>query len=298
MAQVMVPALALWRRSAVVVAVIILTLISTIASVDAPASQAFIEFNHQRVREFRDRHDPKHPHTLRVVMLGNSRLKNATIDAEQPALSATDPRPERIESFRLVANWAVFRNFEPLLDEIRGLRADVYVIQMDLLVEEMAPSFQHQLAFRYLRWLTAGKGVWTWYEPKKEQLDLVCTNESEPEMRATRAETKLIVDPSAASPQMAQDFIAAVTAAGARVLLVSVPKSEPFERIMPSVSPTMIATARQIANSTPGVTIAAYPNALPIDHFCDVTHLNREGAAAYSRWLVDRLSSVRLASGP
>ena len=293
----MVPALALWRRSAAVVAIIAFALIAAVALVDAPASQAFVEFNHQRIRTFQDQHDPRRPRIPRVVLLGNSRLKNATIDTESPALSAAGAGPGRIESFRLVANWAVFRNFEPLLDEIRGLRADVYVIQMDLLVEEMAPSFQHELAFKYLRWLTAGKGAWTWYEPMKEQLDLVCTNESEPEMRATRAETKLIVDPSAASPRMAQEFIAAVTAAGARVLLVSVPKSEPFERILPSVSPTMIATARQIANSAPGVTIATYPNSLPIDHFCDVTHLNREGAAAYSRWLFDRLSSVRLASG-
>jgi hypothetical protein len=297
MEQVVVPALAVWRHTAVVVAIIAFALIAAIALVDAPASQAFVEFNYQRIRAFQDRHDPKRPHILRVVLLGNSRLKNATIETESPALSAVSPGPGRIESFRLVANWAVFRNFEPLLDEIRALQADVYVIQMDLLVEEMAPAFQHQLAFRYLRWLTAGKGVWTWYEPMKEQLDLVCTNESEPEIRANRAETKLIVDPSAASPRMAQDFITAVTAAGARVLLVSIPKSEPFERIIPSASPTMIATARQIANSAPGVTIATYPNSLPIDHFCDVTHLNREGAAAYSRWLFDRLSSIRLASG-
>jgi hypothetical protein len=297
MGQAMVPSLALWCRTAAVVGTVIFGLIAAVAVVDAPASQAFVEFNHQRIREFRNQHDPKRPHTLRVVMLGNSRLKNATIDTEPPALNAIGPQPQRIESFRLVANWAVFRNFEPLLEEIRALRADVYVIQMDLLVEEMAPAFQHQLTFRYLRWLTAGRGTWTWYEPTTEQLNLVCTNESEPEMRVARAETKLIVNPSAASPRMARDFIAAVTAAGARVLLVSIPKSEPFEKVIPSVSSTMITTARQIANSAPGVTIATYPNSLPIDHFCDVTHLNREGAAAYSRWLFDRLSSVRLASG-
>ena len=293
----MIPDLVVWRRALAALSVLVLAGIAGGLALGAPHSQAYHEYNLQRLTEFRALHDPQDSRALRIVMLGNSRLKNATIDRNMLERLAADRGFERFEQFRLVANWAVFRDFEPLLDELRTLDPDLYVIQLDLLADEMTKTWVVELNYKYLRWLTAGKGAWTWYEPMKEQLDLVCTNESEPEMRATRAETKLIVDPSAASPRMAREFIADVTAAGARVLLVSVPKSEPFERIIPSVSPTMIATARQIANSAPGVTIAAYPNSLPIDHFCDVTHLNREGAAAYSRWLFDRLSQVVLASG-
>ena len=291
----MVPALALWYRATAVFAAIIISLLAIVALADVPASQAFIEFNLQRLRDFRERHDPKAADTLRVVLLGNSRLKNATFDSK--ILEQTDVRaPKRIESFRLVANWAVFENFVPLLDEVRALHADVYVIQMDLLVEEMAPPFQSQLVYSYMRWLTAGNGAWTWFEPTAEQLALICTNETEPGARAARARARLVVDPFGESPRLARAFIEDVTSSGAKVLLVSIPKAGGFEEIMPSVTPAMLAAAREVADLTSGVTVAAYSGSLPDDHFCDVTHLNRAGGAAYSRWLAAQLSSIRLAS--
>jgi hypothetical protein len=292
----MVPAFALWRRAVAVVAAIVLSLLAIIALADVPASQGFIDFNIGRVREFRERHDPKPADTLRVVLLGNSRLKNATIDSQILEQTAVGRAHRRIESFRLVANWAVFENFVPLLDNVQALHADVYVIQMDLLVEEMAPPFQYQLVYSYMRWLTAGKGKWTWFDPPTEQLAPACTKETEPEGRAARALARLVVDPSAESPRLARAFIEDVTTRGAKVLLVSIPKAGRFEEIMPSVTPAMLAAAREVADLTPGVTVAAYSGILPDDHFCDVTHLNRAGGAAYSRWLAEQLSSIRLAS--
>src|SRR5262245_48215264 len=147
----MVPALELWRRAAAIAGAIAFGLYAITILVEAPASQGFIDFNLERVREFRDRHDPKPADTLRIVLIGNSRLKNATIDSQVLEQRSVGAGAKRIESFRLVANWAVFENFVPLLDEIRALHADVYVIQMDLLVEEMAPPFEHQLMFSYMR---------------------------------------------------------------------------------------------------------------------------------------------------
>lgn len=286
-----VPDLSLWRRSAAILSIVVFALIGLGLAVGAPPSQAYYDFNLQRLREFQNTHPTKGPDTLRVVMLGNSRLKNGTIAAADIDRWASQHGYSRIESFRLVANWAVFRNFAPLLEQIRTLQPDVYVVQMDLLVDDMAPVFKNQLAFTYLRWLTAGEGTWSWYEPREEQLGLVCTNEAQPEMRAARAVLKLTGDPQSESPRMARAFIRDVARAGAKVVLVTVPKSTAFEQVSPSVTETMLTAARQLATELPMVRVMPFSRSLPDDHFCDVTHLNRQGAAAYSRWLVEQLAT-------
>lgn len=285
-----VPDLSLWRRSVAVLSILVFALIGLGFAVGAPPSQAYYEFNLQRLRDFQASHAPRKQKSLRVVMIGNSRLKNGTIETADIARWAGEHGYSNIEAFRLVANWAVFKNFTPLLDQIRSLEPDVYVVQMDLLVDDMAPVFEHQLAFSYLRWLTAGEGTWSWYEPREEQLSLVCTNEGQPEMRAARAVLKLTSDPESESPQMARAFIRDVARAGARVVLVSVPKSDAFERLSPSVTDTMLTAARQLAAELPTVHVSPFSRTLPDDHFCDVTHLSRQGAAIYSRWLVDQLA--------
>jgi hypothetical protein len=228
-------------------------------------------------------------------MLGNSRLKNGTIETAQIDRFAGQYGFARIEYFRLVANWAVFRNFAPLLDEVRALQPDVYIVQMDLLIDDMSPALESELAFNYLRWLAAGDGPWSWYEPRDEQLGLVCSSERQPELRSARAFLKLISDPESESPQMARAFVRELAAAGAGVLLVSVPKSDALERVSPSVNDAMLTAARQLAAELPSVTVAPFVESLPDGHFCDVTHFNSQGASAYSRWLVEQLSRVELA---
>jgi hypothetical protein len=292
----MIPDLSLWRRAAAILSVLLLALIGIGVAVGAPPSQAFYAFNLQRLQEFQAAHDPRDARTLRVVMLGNSRLKNGTIDGAQIERWAKQYGDTRIEYFRLVANWAVFRDFAPLLDEVRALRPDVYVVQMDLLVEDTALAYEAELAFNYMRWLTAGEGPWSWYEPKGEQLGLVCTNEAEPEARAARAAQKLTSDPDSESPRMARAFIREVALDGTEVLLVTVPKSVAFERVSPSVNDQMLAAARGIAAELPTVTVAPFAGSLPDDHFCDVAHLNRQGAAAFSRWLVGQIATTEVAA--
>jgi len=295
LASIMVPELSLWRRAAAVLSLLVFTLAGLGLAVGAPPSQAYYEFNLQRLREFQAAHATKAPGTLRVVMLGNSRLKNGTIETAQIERWAAERGYAGIEAFRLVANWAVFRNFAPLLDQVRALQPDVYVVQMDLLIDDMAPTFESHLAFNYLRWLTAGDGTWSWYEPQDEQLGLVCTDEGQPEMRAARAVLKLTGDPTSESPQLARAFIREVTATGAEVLLVSVPKSDAFELVSPSVNDAMLTAAQQVAAELPSVTVAPFVGSLPDNHFCDVTHLNHQGAAAYSRWLVEQLVTIEIA---
>ena len=73
--------------------------------VEIPQSQAFLEFNPRRASEFAaaPRGDE-----LRVVMLGNSRLKYATLDKARLAGLAADLGYGRVRFLRLVNNRAVF----------------------------------------------------------------------------------------------------------------------------------------------------------------------------------------------
>ena len=289
----MVPELTLWRRATIISLTVVAALFGIGLTCEAPPSQAFLDFNLQRLRAFRSEHEPRDPRVLRVVLLGNSRLKNATIDPAVFDAAAEGSGLPRVEAFRLVANWAIFSNFDPLLDEVRAIEPDAYIIQMDLLVEEMARPFKTQIAFNYLRWLASGSGPWSWYEPKSEQLGVVCTNEQMPEQRAARAEEKLIVDIESQSAHRAREFIRAIAADGARIILVSVPKTQAFERVLPSASADMLASARALAAELPQVIVSPFTGTLPDDQFCDVTHLNRAGASAYSRWLIEQIGAAR-----
>ncbi len=293
LASIMVPELTLWRRAAMISLTVVAALFGIALTCEAPPSQAFLDFNLQRLRAFRSEHEPRDPRALRVVLLGNSRLKNATIDPAVFDAAAEGNGLPRVEAFRLVANWAIFSNLDPLLDEVRTMEPDAYIIQMDLLVEDMAWPFKTQIAFNYLRWQVSGNGPWSWYEPESEQLELVCTSEQVPDQRAARAEEKLIVDTGSPSARRAREFIRAIAADGARIVLVSVPKTQAFERVMPSANEDMLSSARDLAAELPQVIVSPFTGALPDDRFCDVTHLNRAGASAYSRWLIEQLAAAR-----
>jgi hypothetical protein len=115
-------------------------------------------------------------------------------------------------------------------------------------------------------------------------------------VRAFQADLKLVADPNGQSPQMAREFIEAVTAAGDRVLIVSVPKSNELEERLPSVDAVALSAARSLQAENPSVSVAVFPTALPDQFFCDVTHLGPRGTEAYSRWLVDQLASTQIAT--
>jgi hypothetical protein len=292
----MIPDLVVWRRALAALSVLVLAGIAGGLALGAPHSQAYHEYNLQRLTEFRALYDPQDSRALRIVMLGNSRLKNATIDRDMLERLAADRGFERFEQFRLVANWAVFRDFEPLLDELRALDPDLYVIQLDLLADEMTKTWVAELNYQYLRWLANGEGPWTWFEPREEQLDPACAEHRFSDARAFQADLKLVADPNGQSPQMAREFIEAVAAAGDRVLIVSVPKSNELEESLPSVNAGALAAARSLQAESASVSVAVFPTSLPDQFFCDVTHLGPRGTEAFSRWLADQLASTHIAA--
>lgn len=291
----MVPDLSLWRRATAVLSILVLTAAASAYLLGAPRSDAYYDFNHRRLQEFRSAHDPRVETALRVVMLGNSRLKNATIDDALLAQLAAERGLDRIETFRLVGDWAVFRNFEPLLDEIEALDPDIYIIQLDLLADEMTVNWRTQIAYHYVRWLARGEGPFTWFEPKGEQLGRVCAEGQFLDMRTSLAELKLKSDTEGYSALLARDFVAKVATGGARVLFVSVPKSAELEEQIPSANPDALAAARTLENRYSSIDIAVFPDALPRDHFCDVSHLGPRGTEVYSRWLIEQMTAGQMA---
>jgi len=71
-------------------------------------------------------------------MLCNSRLNNGSIETAQIDPWAEQYGYTRIEYFRLIANWAVFRNFAPLADQVRALQPDVYIAPMEAEMRALA----------------------------------------------------------------------------------------------------------------------------------------------------------------
>ncbi|MGH6933273.1 MAG: hypothetical protein ACREEE_12665 [Dongiaceae bacterium] len=284
-----------WIRAAAICGGVVVIFAILGLFVGAPPSTGFIELNERRIAEFRAAHPIESPGTLRVVMLGNSRLKYATVDDATMRRVAAEQNVQSLEVFRVVANWAVFSNFEPLLDEIETLDADVYVLQLELVVEDMTELFKHILFLQHVRWKISGEGSWAWFEPDPEQFDTPCDEApgAAADHRNFRGRFRLKTDPNSASALAAQEFIRNVTAKGARVVLVSIPKTSHLEELYPSIGDELRAISGRLSRETGGTQLLVYPGGLSDDYYCDVSHMNWMGAEAYLHWLLPNLASLR-----
>jgi hypothetical protein len=283
-----------WIRAAAICGGVVLMFAVIGYLVGAPTSTAFVELNERRMAEFAAAHPVKSPDALRVVMLGNSRLKYATIDDATMGRIAGEHDLDSFEVFRVVANWAVFSNFEPLLDRLEALDADIYVLQLELVAEDMTELFKHTLFFQYIRWNISGDDSWTWFEPEPEQFEIPCDEApaAAADHRDFRRNFRLSYEPDGESSRLAQDFMRRVTARGARVLLVSIPKTGHLEELNPSITEEMRVIARRMAEQTGRAELLVHPGGLSDDHYCDVSHMNWMGAEAYLHWLIPSLATA------
>jgi hypothetical protein len=291
-ARELAPPLVAWLWAVAFAALAVALFLYAAGKVDIPESQAFLEFNQQRADDFAA---PPQGDELRVVMLGNSRLKYATLHDAQLADLAADLGYGRMRFLRLVNNWAVFGDFAPLADAIVAARPHVIVMQLELLAEERAERARVLLLREYVEWLMFGRGPWNPGDVDQRELQygtpcaMVAAETLEERQRRVRR--WLLVRPDGPSSRLARAFIAQVAAQGTAVMLLTLPRTSTMESAARSASDEMRAAAERLILLHPEVGLVA--PAGPADPlYCDLVHMAEPARGAFSAELLRALTRI------
>ena len=268
-----------------------------ILGIEVPHSEAFQEFNDPRLDAFGSgplTQVAGGPEPLRVVALGNSRLKHATFDDHRFGDFAAMLGEEQVEYLRIVNNWAVFKDFELITEQILALEPDVVVLQLELLGLERGTLGRTILTREYIIWRLAGYGPWNPRNADQDELQFhkPCTNIQTEEALSRRLERTyewLREDTAAESARLAREFIAKASSLGIRVVLLGIPMTERMEQERPSNPQRLLEIARELEAKANGVIYLNYPEVLPDDRYCDFVHMNEPGREEFSAWLVREL---------
>ena len=287
------PPLLAWLWAVPLAALAVAAFFHAAGEVQIPESQAFFDFNQGRAGEFAGSPEGDE---LRVAMLGNSRLKYATLHDARLAGLAADLGYGRMRFLRLVNNWAVFEDFAPLADAILAARPHVIVLQLDLLAQERAERARALLLREYVEWLMFGRGPWN--PGDIDQTDLQygtpCARDHAPETlqeRKRRVQRWLLVQSDGPSSRLARGFVAQAAAQGTAVVLLALPRTSTMEIAARAASAEMRAAAERLILLEPEVGLVE--PARPADElYCDLVHMDEPARDAFSAELLGALARV------
>ncbi len=254
--------------------------------VEVPPSEAFEAFNRDRLRAFAE--GPRDA-GLRVVLLGNSRLKFATL-LDAPA----DGPDAAVVPLRIANDWAVFSDFAPLADDILGARPDAVVIQAALLAQERGNVAGLRLLRDYAEWRAVGRGQWNpgRIDQHALQFGRDCVGEFTPEAVDARLERTgrwLTLDPAGGNHQALRAFVARAAELGIAVVVVRIPSVALYEEAAGAALDGAVATGLAALPGDAGVRLLRFPDGLDQGHYCDIVHMNERGRVRFTAWLVDAL---------
>jgi hypothetical protein len=260
-----------------------------------PGLTAFEQYNLGRVREFSKRSADA---DLRIVMLGNSRLKYSTPPDDEFSKLLSKASGRHVEVLRLVNNWAVFHDFAELLDPIAALKPDIIVLQLQLLGQERALGARSLILQDYVDWLISGNHQ-PWNPGDIDQAALQtavpCVHDfSDAALRdrLTRTRQWLNFDPDSPSGRKAREWARAEADATVKVMILSIPRTPTIEQSTGVDFDDQSSDVVDRLLATQGISFARFDEPLPRDAFCDVVHMDKQGRRRMTAWLIERLTAL------
>lgn len=290
-----------WFWALVTLALAVLLLAARIDATVTPATNAFIVFNENRLERFAGESAD-----YRIVMLGDSRLKYATLSEEEMAGLGT-ASGRKVGFLRLVQNRAQFSDFEPFLPRLLEIAPDLVVLQSSLVTRERSRQINLRILQRFIVWnLVDGEGPFNaeGLNQGDLQFGVPCDDGgtwhqsgdlTDAQHAALVAEVKSrgTHDSNGRNAQAVQAFIADAASRGIAVVALEVPVTERYRDLVSDPELSLAEPAAVLEAS--GATQWSYPGEFADDSFCDLIHLDADARAAFSEWLGE--AAFQLLSG-
>lgn len=252
--------------------------------------QPFAWYNLNRINALADR-AARSPDSVSVVALGDTALRDATLDERGMAELAAKRGVPNLEFLRIVHRQAQFADFEPLLDRLIAVKPTLILIDRSLLTASRGPMDELE---RY------GHGLMRLYRGQTHVQDQVALQYRRgcgptPSAWLTGGTPDAVVGSSATAQQM-RAFIDRAWAAGIRVALIEV-HSRPAPR-----SAGLIATA---SAAEPAATLPLWNYAAGQDDdgmdaapACAGREAGADGRNAFSAWLTGGIAGAVAGAQP
>ena len=253
-------------------------IVYTFLLVSPPPSAAFTNYNAERFQKLED-------DKATVILLGDSRMRYAT-ELDQTLAKQIEQKSDKpVQVLRIVNNWAVFRDFSPLVADILQVDPDLVVIQQELFSKSRSTYATKTLARQYWTWKWFGKGDWDPGQPDQEKLqfEMRCSalniNETV-EKRKQRAFKWFNFSANGPSQNDLALFLAELERKNIKAVYLTIPITNAARKGFPTPQPAT------------GLPILSPDFAVPDTDFCDLVHMNPNGRNQYSTWLTNTLTHL------
>lgn len=249
----------------------------------------FNVFNDARLDEF-----AAHPAPYKVIMLGDSRLKYATLPDDDLATLAAKSNAS-VAFLRIVQNQAQFSDFEPFLGKILRAKPDIVILQRPLLTRHRHNNIELRKLQKFIVWaLIDGEGTWNpdGLDQRALQFETPCTS-AEPmsdtmsdqnfEAAVVEVRKRGTPDPEGPNAEAVHAFIESAHRVGTKVVILSVPATPSYWRVVAEAFPD---NGAYFVPS--GIVEWKYPGNYPAREYCDLLHLLPDARATHSEWLANR----------
>lgn len=265
---------------------------------------AFYTFNAERLQALAD--DSKGG-DVKVVILGDSRVRHAIgIGGENPEETYTTPGGKTVRFLRIVDDWAMFERFEPLLDDVFAAKPDMIVLVSHMFVRywktaallKGARDQIVQSVFLVDKDIDIAEEPYT---PAEMQFRDSCEDlmdMSKPPMTQEEAVEFILsqvnnftgVGTHHRNYEHGLRFIRDAAWRGTAVVVVDLPWAKEMDRIIGTQLRDTAAQFKSELRGTENVRLLENPPRIPSEDFClDFRHMDRNGRATYTQWLLPEL---------
>ena len=285
--------LQVWFATLALAAVIWVLAWIAATEIELSVPTSFTVFNAARIRAYGQREAATG--AKRVVLIGSSSLKYATRDESELAAAISSAAGEPVEVLRITSNWGSFDDFAPLASTIQELKPDVVVMESEFLATDRPRQRRFLLLVERTRHaLGIDRQVETTAESEADvQFDHACWRRKAvrnlESFREHRAEW-VTVRPGGPAPVAARRFAEELLASGAHVALLTIPRRPDYEE---DSRPARIAAASGPQGQALASRVQRWePEPIPIELYCDLTHLLPAGQQRFSDWLQSRIAAT------
>lgn len=247
---------------------------------ETPRSEAFHLHNEARLESLARAVDAG---AIGVVLIGDSRLRYATPQDDEFSTLLTERLGRPVRVVRIAHDWAVFDDFAGLAPSILAAHPTLLVLQEELFAKERETPSRLLLGRSYLLWQIKGRGPWNPGDKDQAlyQSEQRCDVLPDIDAEARRQRSLLWVafDPNGANARAIAAYRDEAEAQGVGTAVLSLPITGAGRAILPAYH-----------HPQDGRTLAM-AGTIPDADFCDVVHMNADGRAAFTAWLLPNLAA-------